>query len=309
MKEYERIIKEGILPPSFFKAETICDYFVSEKTKRLWGVLFDMLVQFDRICRKYDLKYYVAFGSLLGAIRHHGFIPWDDDLDVCMPRKDFNKFLEVAASELKEPIYLQVPGKDKDYYMSCPRLRNSNTAAIPPAFRYCEFNQGLYLDIFVLDNILLDKAKENYDQVKNLILESTTNMRRSNPFPTEDDLKRRNMFPERDQTLVWDELEKTCTKFNSEKTDYAMVSNVTIAPWNKMVYKWSDIEDLVEVDLYGRSFFIPKNYDTLLKASYGNYMEFPPVEDRGQWHSTIIFDPDKSYKEYIKELRAKDVQN
>lgn len=86
MTECERIIKEGILPESFFEPETICDFYVDETRKKIWAVLLDLLIKFDKVCKKHGLKYYLAYGSLIGAVRHQGFIPWDDDIDICMNR-------------------------------------------------------------------------------------------------------------------------------------------------------------------------------------------------------------------------------
>ena len=98
MTECERIIKEGILPESFFKPETICDFYVDEGRKKLWAILIDLLVQFDRVCRNHNLKYWVSFGGLLGIVRHNGFIPWDDDLDVCMPRADYEILMSLKKN-------------------------------------------------------------------------------------------------------------------------------------------------------------------------------------------------------------------
>lgn len=130
MNEVDRIIAKGVLPKGFFEEEVLCDYRVSKEMKAIWGVEFDLLVEFDRICRKYELKYSLAFGALLGAIRHNGFIPWDDDLDVFMPRKDYELFINIAQSELDSPYFMQIPGKDHDYYYSFARIRNSNTCLI-----------------------------------------------------------------------------------------------------------------------------------------------------------------------------------
>ncbi len=92
MTECERIIEQGILPKSFFEQEERCDFLVTEKRKKIWAVLLDLLIKFDFVCKKYSLTYFLADGTLLGAARHQGFIPWDDDIDVSMPREDYEKF-------------------------------------------------------------------------------------------------------------------------------------------------------------------------------------------------------------------------
>ncbi len=136
MTECERIIKQGILPETFFKEEELCGFLVTEKRKRLWAISIDLLLIFDNICRKYNLNYFLSFGALLGAIRHHGIIPWDDDIDVCMPRYDYEKFLNIGKTELRNPYFLQIPGEDNGYFFSYAKIRNSNTSGISEPFMY-----------------------------------------------------------------------------------------------------------------------------------------------------------------------------
>lgn len=83
-------------------AEVICDFKVSTLRKKVWQVQLDMVKIFIDICDKYKLKYFAAGGTLIGAIRHNGFIPWDDDIDLMMPREDYEKFIKVAKEELKK---------------------------------------------------------------------------------------------------------------------------------------------------------------------------------------------------------------
>ena len=129
MIEIERLISKGVINESFLREETVCDFFVDEKRKKLWAVLLDMLIEFDKICSKYGLKYFMIYGSLLGTIRHHGFIPWDDDIDVAMPRKDYEVFIQLGK-EFKHPLFLQTPYTDRGYFYTPARIRNSNTTGI-----------------------------------------------------------------------------------------------------------------------------------------------------------------------------------
>ena len=80
--------------------EYIDGYFVSSKTKKIWNIELDMLKLLDDICKKYSLKYFVGYGTLLGAVRHKGFVPWDDDIDVFMLRDDYNKLARIAPAEI-----------------------------------------------------------------------------------------------------------------------------------------------------------------------------------------------------------------
>ena len=303
MTECERIVEQGILPASFFREETICDFYVDEKRKKIWAVCIDMLVKLDEICRKHKLRYSLAFGSLLGAIRHNGFIPWDDDIDVVMPREDYEK-LKRYKSEFSQPYYLQFPGEDGGYFFSFAKLRNSNTSAISWAFRDETFNQGMFLDIFPIDNCKLESADVNWEIINQLILQLSTNMRRSLKDPTPKDIERFQQFPYRDSNEVLKELNSIVTQYNDVKTEMGIVAVSTISPARKLTFKWSDVLDTIDVNFYGHKIMIPRNYDSILKVTYGDYIKFPPVEERGTWHNSVIFDPDKPYTEYLKSINV-----
>ena len=94
---------KAILGEDFFKEEIKCGFKISAAQKLVWAMQLDMYLVFAEICEKYGLKYFFMYGSVLGAVRHNGFIPWDDDIDVGMMRKDFDVFMEVAPKELEEP--------------------------------------------------------------------------------------------------------------------------------------------------------------------------------------------------------------
>ena len=111
----------------FCKEEVRCGYTVSEKMKKVWSVEMDMLKELIRVCKKYDLNYYADSGTLIGAVRHNGFIPWDDDIDVAMFREDYEKLLSVAKEEFKYPYFLQTVYSEKDYLRGHAQLRNSAT--------------------------------------------------------------------------------------------------------------------------------------------------------------------------------------
>ena len=149
------------LPESFLQEEERDGYLVSAKMKELWAVQLDLLCELDRVCKKYGLKYILDFGTLLGAIRHKGYIPWDDDLDVSMLREDYDKLMEVGPKEFKHPYFLQNQITDK-YYADCvTKLRRSDTLFINQYHKGVtnRYNQGIFIDIFVFDNV--NEVEEN----------------------------------------------------------------------------------------------------------------------------------------------------
>ena len=151
------------LPSGFLDAEPRT-LVVSPKRKRVWAVLVDLLLEFDRVCRVNGLRYFAEGGTLLGAARHHGFIPWDDDMAVSMCRVDYNKLCEIAPTAFSPPYFFQTNATDPGSARGHAQLRNSDTAAFlksemkdgKPLWR---FNQGIFLDIFPFDNIPDEKEE------------------------------------------------------------------------------------------------------------------------------------------------------
>ena len=128
---------------------------VSAEMKAAWKVLLDILEEFIRICEKYNLKYCLDGGTMLGAIRHKGFVPWDDDADVSLPRADFQRFLEVAKDELKPPLFLQYGTTDPEHFQAFACIRNSETSGIDVSW-VCygkRHNMGIGMDIFPFDDV------------------------------------------------------------------------------------------------------------------------------------------------------------
>ena len=130
------------------------EYKTPEALKKLWAVELDLLSKFKEICAKYNLRYYATGGTLLGAARHKGFIPWDDDIDLTMPWQDCRVFLEVAPKVLEYPYHLQSHLTEKNGELSTFRLRRSDTTGCTK-WEYenvsdPEYNRGIFIDIFPL---------------------------------------------------------------------------------------------------------------------------------------------------------------
>ena len=133
--------------------EIRCGYTVSARMKAVWNVEIDLLVKLLEVCERHHLRCWVADGTLLGAVRHKGFIPWDNDIDVCMLRDDYDRLLALGADAFEYPYFLQSPYSDDSYFRAHAQFRNSATAGIRPSDSYRPFNQGLFIDIFPLDAV------------------------------------------------------------------------------------------------------------------------------------------------------------
>lgn len=111
------------LTPDFFNEKTECGYTVKHDMKELWAVELDLLNELLKCCKKQNIRVFAAFGTLIGAVRHNGFIPWDDDIDVWMLREDYNRFLRTA--DFSDPYFLQTEETDIGFSRAFARLRNS----------------------------------------------------------------------------------------------------------------------------------------------------------------------------------------
>jgi lipopolysaccharide cholinephosphotransferase len=160
-REYENM-SQGMnkclqnVPNGFLNEEIRLDYMVSAQMKKVWAIEIDLVQELLRVCDTYHLKCWMDGGTLLGAVRHKGFIPWDDDIDMIMFREDYDTLVNLAAKEFKSPYFLQTVYSDKSYTRTFARLRNINTAAIQVYGMDRTFNHGIFIDIFVLDGISSD---------------------------------------------------------------------------------------------------------------------------------------------------------
>ena len=305
MTQIERILKEGIIDKSFLKEETICDFKVSKKLKKIQAIELDLLIRFDKVCKKHKLQYFLVAGTLLGAIRHKGFVPWDDDIDVGMLREDYDKFLKLAR-EFSHPYFFQTNETDKGYLMPKVRIRNSETTFAHKFWGHSGYNQGIFLDVFPFDQCSLTDREELFKEIDFYnsfnsaymkILGNKLNDKGKALLINNIDLSPRQAL---------DNIHKLCVKYRKSNQDYVTSYTSTgLYAWKRITYKKTDFSDFVNVDFCGYSFPAPVGYESVLRTEYGDYMKFPPLEERGKWHHTQVINPDISYKEYFARHNIK----
>lgn len=301
MTECERIVKEGIVPEEFLKEETRCDFFVDSTRKKIWAIQLDLLRVFDSICKKNGLKFFLAFGSLIGAVRHHGFIPWDDDFDVAMLRDDYEKLLKLNQ-EFEHPYFLQTPHTDPNYAFSFARLGNDNTTFCSNLFSYQEYHAGICIDIFPFDNCIPEKGEETYNRIKELNLENSTYMRMKNPFLSESDQERVKNWKGMNPLDVYEEINRLATTNNDVETDYVSCVVCTMYSYRKFLFRKTFFDKTHYLDFENIVVPVPAGYHGVLSSSYGDYMKYPPMNERGTWHKDVIIDPDTPYTIRLKHM-------
>lgn len=154
--------------PSFFEDEIRDGWLVNSDMKRMWAAEIEVLMEIDRICKRHDISYFADFGTLLGAVRHNGYIPWDDDLDIVMFREDYMKFLKIAGKELEDPLICADIYRQGTWSQPFARVMNGTGIHLERCFleRYhgCPYSVGI--DIFVLDH--MPESQEEFYLIKAL---------------------------------------------------------------------------------------------------------------------------------------------
>jgi len=291
---------KAILGEDFFKEEVRCDYLVSAKMKRIWAVLLDMYLSFADVCEKHGLKYFVVGGTLLGAIRHKGFIPWDDDFDVGMLRDDYEEFIKIAAKEINSPLFFQTPYTDPGNFVSWVQIRNSTTTGISKITNHRRFNQGLYLDIFPIDYVDISNVENDYHEIYTYAKRCGAFMRqgsrRLNERQKQDAITYHTDNPMRE----WEMLQKVASNPKYKGSAYVANAVFTGYGWKKMVHPAVGYCKVEKHVFEGLDVIVPSGYDELLSIQFGDYMTFPPIEQRGVRHSDIVYDPDRPYTDYLE---------
>lgn len=303
MTECERIIKQGILPENFFEEEIRCDYKVSREKKQLWALQIDLYLELARVCEKLGLRYFAMFGTAMGAVRHGGFIPWDDDIDVVMPRDDYEQLCSLYAKEFQSPYFLQTPYTDPGYYVSFAKLRNSNTAQISMPFRNAMFNQGVQIDIFPLDFCDPAEAGRLHEEINAHIMKISSFMKKG----SEKDLTDRqleNFYKYQTDDPMGDYLEIQRLSQSCKEKEFVGVPCLTVYKPSKMVWPASYFDEAVYQQFESIEVALPREWDKVLSICYGDYMKFPPIEQRGTWHQNCILDFYHSYREYVDSVKG-----
>lgn len=243
-----------------------------------------ILIKFDHICRDNDIQYWLAYGTLLGCIRHHGFIPWDDDIDVIIPRSDYEKLCNLDVWEEDTNLIFVQPGKTKEYYRLYARIDDPRTKIIHR--QMIDYpNAGVGIDIFPLDGLGNDykKAARRVKKIEllKMIVSGSLYKDPSDVFRNEKNIIKRFV--------------KFFIAHSKWKNDLFCRYAVHLAKKNefkdsefiggvnggvKGIKKKELFNETIEASFEGYRFLILKEYDLFLKQTYGDYMKLPPADQR-----------------------------
>ena len=265
--------------------------FTQETLKRLQLSHIEILDEVVRICDNNGLKYYLAEGTLLGAVRHKAHIPWDDDLDIAMPRADFNKFAQLCKTELPNKFLFQFVDTVENHYLLFAKVRNQETVLNEYNIRNLDVPKGIYIDIFPIDNTKKLKSISRNIRTKiikklSFFVTAKVGFEYNSSFLREISLFLLKPFSVRSINKFRQFL--MCVE-NKEESDY-YINFASYKMCDEEIFKKSDFGEGVYLEFEGKSYRAPKNYDKILKTRYGNYMELPPVEERILKHKPEYID-------------------
>lgn len=264
----------------------------------LKNIELQILIEIDRICRENSINYSIAFGTLIGAIRHKGFIPWDDDIDIMMERDEYNKFCSVVENRLDKKFYFVTFENCKKYALPFAKVMAKDTLYSEMSTGGNGAPKGIWVDIFPVD-----KTSEEYKE-------------RVNQYSTAQKIKGRLfcianysfgksglslvLYRARKLLYLFDTHEKLVVKYNANASLYCGMNNCKKLVClgdnigvEKGTYEKKWFSEYIEIEFENHSFMCIKYYDEFLKHIYGDYMKLPPLEEQAPHHYVDEF--------YVKE--------
>lgn len=256
--------------------------------------LLCLLQEFDRVCKKLDIPYFLFAGTLLGAVRHDGFIPWDDDVDVLMRRKDYDRFLQEAPGQLKQESFFLQPEFSAHFPMFFSKLRLNGTTCLEKYHPKDPLvHQGVYMDIFPCDHacdsklgrvlqfacskVVIAKGldREGYvtDSLEKKIVMTLCRLLPMKPF-------------------------LQAVKGPKETGAYVHCFLGASSRFSRSVFPTAVFDNQVQLPFAGESYPGPEAYDKVLRILYGDYMRQPPESERKCKEHAILVDLHRSYEHY-----------
>lgn len=277
--------------------EVICGYEVSSTRKKLWVCEIELLELLERTCQENDIDFFLIAGSAIGAIRHQGFIPWDDDIDIGMKREDFEKFLK--TSKKSWPQYIDVQYGISEHGADCLlRIRDGRTTGITREEIGRPGNKGAFIEIYVFDYVNKNFVRKIQIKLTNFLIRCM-----NATFSEDESVKvkaKKALVKVVGIDTVWSIYQKVCRLQNHNKCEYIDTLSLPFyAETGEHLYHVKDVQHSLVVPFEYTTTRVPVGYDNCLRTAFGDYMKLPEIDKRGVHHNTQVFyDPCKSYDKY-----------
>ena len=259
-------------------------------SKEIQTLELEILIEFDRICKLHGLRYYLAGGTLLGAIRHKGFIPWDDDIDICMPRKEYIKFLSMSD---QLPKHLEVRSNLKNNFVfPFTKLINLDTR-IELNLTHGNTDDHLWVDVFPVDGLPDDIEEVSTIYTKCNFYRTILGLNDARLGEGLTTFRKYMKYLLKPIACIYgskrctDNIERIAAMYPYDEAKYVGVITWGLYGVGERMLK-SEFEKAVEVEFEGQKFPTFSCWDSYLKGLYGDYMQLPPVEKR-KTHEMVAY--------------------
>lgn len=266
---------------------------------KVWNVELTILDTVDNICRKHGLKYSIAYGTMLGAIRHGGFIPWDDDVDIIMPREDYKKFLMVWKQLHPKGYILQNKYTNWDFTQNFTKIRKDKTTFLQADWeKSVSYHVGIFIDVFPGDRVAPGKITRKFQLMASAINLLISRGHTSNSSSLQKIVENLVLLmPKVVKKYLYKKTEKYIQKWNKHREqDFFYPSTME---WAYRHYPYNMFDEMKDVNFAGHRVMCVKDTDKILTIDYGDYMKLPPVEERVLKHKPIIMDIEHNLDELI----------
>ena len=265
---------------------------------KLWEAELEILDSINKFCKENNLKYTLAFGTLIGAVRHGGFIPWDDDVDVIMPRKDYDYLLNHWNVD---GFIVQNKVTNDDFSQNFTKIRKDHTTFIHNDWeKKVSYHKGVFVDVFPADKVApagFSRKIQFAECALNLLYSREfTSQKRESVVGEGNALLERILLcvPRKMRLTIRTWLDKRIQRWNNTNGEYFCPSCIKEA---KIYYPADMFDEMIAIRFENREYMCVKDYDTVLKKYYGDYMKLPPENERVLKHHPQIINLKKNFEE------------
>lgn len=270
------------------------------RLRRLQLTQLEILQIIDAFCKRHHLRYSLYAGTLLGAVRHKGFIPWDDDLDICMPRQDYDRLIELWPKQGLNGCFLQNKENTPRFSQSFTKIRKAHTTFLQKDDQAGAYHTGIFVDIFPIDRIPASWFESAFFKWNCMCYQLFTREfvpTKSNAFIRGVSAMLLWLVPNEKRPAVRRKLLKRITRYGNQ-TELNTVAIETMSSL-QVRYPADMLDHYVELPFEGKAFMCFADWDEHLRYKFGDYMKLPPESERTWKHYPVMLDFEHDYEELL----------